>query len=99
MRTCVVAMLLCTLALGRAVAQEKDKDKEAEELYQGKTVKQLIGLLKSTDARVRWWAAQTLGEAGIEAKPAVTALAATLKDTIPAVKVAAAKTLAGLGPE
>jgi HEAT repeat protein len=40
-----------------------------------------------------------LGEAGIEAKPAVTALAATLKDTIPAVKVAAAKTLAGLGPE
>ncbi len=90
----IVAMLVGT-SFTSGIAQEKEKPP----IYRGKTVKEWIGGLRGPDPRIRLEAALALGEAGIDAEPAVKALAGALKDPFPQIRVAAANALAGLGAE
>src|SRR5262245_48994380 len=68
-----------------------------EEKYQGKTIKEWTAALKNSDPRLRLQAVIALGEAGMEATPAIDGLAKLLKDAYPLVRRASANVLASLG--
>jgi HEAT repeat protein len=59
----------------------------------------LVKQLKSSDPDLRRAAAKQLGEAGADAKPAITALAAALKDKDLFVRRFAAQALGEIGPD
>ncbi len=61
-------------------------------------VSQLVPLLKSPSADIRWQAAKTLGSIGPEAAPAVDALIASLTDAEWKVRERSADTLGLIGP-
>jgi len=56
-------------------------------------------LKESKDPNLRYWAAESLGRLGHQARPAVPALAEALKDEDKNVRMGAAYALAELGPD
>ena len=62
-----------------------------------KKISKLIDDLKNNDARVRFWAAASIGY--FEAKEAVPALIEALKDSNPGVSYRAAEALGDIGPD
>jgi hypothetical protein len=62
------------------------------------SVEKLAATLKDSDPNMRYWAAESLGHFGPEAKSAVPDLAATLNDDSKMVRMGAAYALAEIGP-
>ena len=62
------------------------------------SVETLAATLKDSDPDMRYWAAESLGHYGADAKAAVPDLAATLKDDSKMVRMGAAYALAEIGP-
>jgi len=62
------------------------------------SIEKLTATLKDSDPNMRYWAAESLGHYGSQAKPAVPNLAAALKDESKMVRMGAAYALAEIGP-
>jgi HEAT repeat protein len=62
------------------------------------SVEKLAATLKHSDPDMRYWAAESLGHYGADAKAAVPDLAVTLKDDSKMVRMGAAYALAEIGP-
>jgi HEAT repeat protein len=85
-----LALLLGGLALLAAGCRSRKVD------Y---SVPSLVKTLHDKDPNVRYWAAQSLGHLGAEAKPAVPALIEALGDEDAMVRMGAAYALAEIGPD
>jgi hypothetical protein len=77
----------------------KQSIKEFGPTYQGKTLTDWIKMLKTGDAKARGAAAVAIGQIGKDAKAAIPALIAALKDTDPSVRMEATIALSKIGPE
>src|SRR5437660_1653899 len=84
------AMLLCVLLLAGCKAKPP---------FEGKSVAELQGMLRSGDADVQVQGAFGLSRLGPEAKAAVPALADALKTPAASVREAAASALGHIGPD
>jgi hypothetical protein len=62
------------------------------------SIEKLTATLKDDDPNMRYWAAESLGHFGAEAKDAVPDLAATLQDEDKTVRMGGAYALAEIGP-
>lgn len=63
------------------------------------SVEKLVATLQDRDPNMRYWAAESLGHLGPEAKAAVPDLAAALADESKMVRMGAAYALAEIGPD
>lgn len=83
-RVAVVAVLICS---GCGGVRKVDH-----------SVEKLVAALQDGDPNMRYWAAESLGHYGAEAKAAVPDLAAALADENKMVRMGAAYALAEIGP-